>query len=765
MRAESMEVYEMIERKIFEDALNGDSFKKPFLPLTPLQKKEKTLHSSPSSSSTEATESVKSTEVPGGEEAAAVEDLAAHEQGTGSESEGKSTEDQKLVESQPPKPTLPLTKPRSIPRLPSDSYKPCPPLPYVEPPWGGLAEAPYSFEVLKNGGIASVISLNQKSFYVVGRLPACDIALEHPSISRYHAVVQHRRAAEGGSSVGFYVYDLGSTHGTVVNKERVEPNCYHRLKVGHVIKFGGSTRLLILQGPEEDEEAESEFTVTEMKQMNRQHKRLEKRMLGEDSDEEDDAMSESVEQPRKPVGKAASGCSWGIVEDAVEDESEENPYSIEFQEDQEAFYIKDPKKALQGFFDREGEELEYEYDEQGSGTWICRVRLPVTDALGKELVAEVTHAGKKKEAMVQCSLEACKILEARGVLRMEAVSRKRKSKNWEAEDFYDSDEDTFLDRTGAIEKKRLNRMKKAGKIEEKADTYDSLVAKLADLERKLRDIEENLKISGKDSPQAVGEDSLEAFMTDIKMGAAMDSVTRKKLHVESFELKKEQQRLRKLIKIVTPVDLPELKIEIGGQTGDPGAKPRKISVPMFGAMKGGKKFKLKTGTVGILPPKRPEPPSSLFNMKGSQAFEVEEDEEEEAASNKNKPGGRSQDQELELESDPSHISDSSKSRGRNNERALTTLCPEEDKGEGSGAQSLKKQEDHQDLPAEDLSPVITESKDVESQRKPMKKKIYGRRKALLPERYPSGDPDYCVWMPPTGQTGDGRTHLNDKYGY
>lgn len=42
------------------------------------------------------------------------------------------------------------------------------------------------------------------------------------------------------------------------------------------------------------------------------------------------------------------------VEDAVEDESEENPYSIEFQEDREAFYIKDPKKALQGFFDREG---------------------------------------------------------------------------------------------------------------------------------------------------------------------------------------------------------------------------------------------------------------------------------------------------------------------------------------------------------------------------------------------------------------------------
>lgn len=37
-----------------------------------------------------------------------------------------------------------------------------------------------------------------------------------------------------------------------------------------------------------------------------------------------------------------------------EDENEENPYATEFQEDQEAAYLKDPKKALQGFYDREG---------------------------------------------------------------------------------------------------------------------------------------------------------------------------------------------------------------------------------------------------------------------------------------------------------------------------------------------------------------------------------------------------------------------------
>lgn len=55
------------------------------------------------------------------------------------------------------------------------------------------------------------------------------------------------------------------------------------------------------------------------------------------------------------------------------------------------------------------------------------------------------------------------------------MSRKRKKKNWADEDYYDSDDDTFLDRTGTVEKKRQGRMKKAGKLEERPDTYESLV--------------------------------------------------------------------------------------------------------------------------------------------------------------------------------------------------------------------------------------------------------------------------------------------------
>ncbi|NXO01871.1 NADAP protein, partial [Rhinopomastus cyanomelas] len=311
-------------------------------------------------------------------------------------------------------------------------------------------------------------------------------------------------------------------------------------------------------------------------------------------------------------------------EDAEEDEVEDNPIAIDFQDIQDAFYMKDPRKALQGFFDREGEELEYEYDDRGHNSWLCRIKLPVDDASGKQLVAEVLHSGKKKEAMVQCALEACRLLDARGVLRQEAVSRKRKSKNWEDEDFYDSDDDTFLDRTGAVEKKRLNRMRKAGKIEEKPETYDSLVGRGRGLESLW-----GWLLGREVQSQAAAQDSLDEFMTEMKSSSALDSVARKKLHLRSFELRKEQQRLKALIRVVKPAALPELKPRSDSCGGDAEGKPRKVTLPLFGAMKGGSKFKLKTGSLGKLPAKRPDIPERLLNMKDEGPEEEEEEEMEE----------------------------------------------------------------------------------------------------------------------------------------
>ncbi|KFQ48338.1 Kanadaptin, partial [Nestor notabilis] len=505
-------------------------------------------------------------------------------------------------------------------------------------------------------------------------------------------------------------------------------------------------------GPKEDQESESELTVTQLKALRKQQQaKLEKTMLGEDSDEEDEK-----EEKNERSQNTDMSCSWGMGEDAEEDEVEENPIAIDFQDVQDAFYMKDPRKALQGFFDREGEELEYEYDDRGHNSWLCRIKLPVDDASGKQLVAEVLHSGKKKEAMIQCALEACRLLDARGVLRQEAVSRKRKSKNWEDEDFYDSDDDTFLDRTGAVEKKRLNRMKKAGKIEEKPETYDSLVKKLSEAENELSEITEKLKSSGKVHSQPAPQDSLDEFMTEIKSGSTLDSVARKKLHLRSFELKKEQQRLKGLIKLVKPAELPELKPQSGSYGLEAEGKPKKITLPLFGAMKGGSKFKLKTGSLGKLPARRPEIPESLLKTKDDGPEEEEEEEEEEMEEK----------QEI----------DTRNSRASNVEMKITA---EEETGKEANAaddsscnsKNLESLQDGKSLGL--IFPVMKQTseavcKEPEETSEEVKK-ISSSSKAKQPpffsSQYPDDDPDYCIWVPPAGQSGDGKTHLNEKYGY
>merc|ERR1712228_798235 len=60
-------------------------------------------------------------------------------------------------------------------------------------------------------------------------------------ISRRHALVGH------GSSGNLYVMDLGSSHGTFVNKQRLQKKKREVVRDGYVVKFGASTREYIVK--------------------------------------------------------------------------------------------------------------------------------------------------------------------------------------------------------------------------------------------------------------------------------------------------------------------------------------------------------------------------------------------------------------------------------------------------------------------------------------------------------------------------------------
>ncbi|KAK9367540.1 SMAD/FHA domain-containing protein [Lipomyces kononenkoae] len=127
-------------------------------------------------------------------------------------------------------------------------------LQYSEPAEARKPEKSYRFYVFKSGDIVDTLTLDQQPTYLFGRdRTVADVALDHPSCSKQHAVLQYRLVVEEGGMFGEpvdritpFIYDLGSANGTQLNGEKVPVREYVELKEKDMLTFGLSSREYLL---------------------------------------------------------------------------------------------------------------------------------------------------------------------------------------------------------------------------------------------------------------------------------------------------------------------------------------------------------------------------------------------------------------------------------------------------------------------------------------------------------------------------------------
>ncbi|CAG8492183.1 2259_t:CDS:10 [Dentiscutata heterogama] len=531
-----------------------------------------------------------------------------------------------------------------------------PPVPYEKPDWSDISKIDYGFEVIKGGLSVETIDLSSKEFLVLGRLPVCDLSMEHPSISRYHAIIQFNNKGD------IFIYDLDSAHGTRVNKQRISSRNYIRLRVGDQIKFGESTRTYVLLGPEEEQ------------------------------------TQQTIKPPPKPTLET-TGVTWGFAEDA-DDEGEPLVAVAKesWKRDENAYYYKDPKKALRNWLENRGYDMEFESEQEGPGharTFTSRIQLPdVEDAYGP--VYGIGTGSKKRDADRQAAIDACEKLDMLGLLRggQEEAGKKRLQHLLDVED---DDDDSFYDRTG-----QKDRLKSKKPQMQKVETYESLIKQREELMINIEEIRNKIhKAAESETSKTITltDDDLDSYM-DIIRNEIKDESTAN-LETKLQDLLKQEQRLARLIEITKPPDIMQ--------------------------------HDNSSSAVKNLQPINDE--QELSNVK----------ENLESVQTKS----------IEI----SPIIDSEIQEPTVSPQLIESTDPEKS-DEGVTSMIPKKRE----ISQEDLAIDSEKGKKIKALI-PMTPHEYEEQQRKAQELNELEIEDVTIWEPPQGQTGDGRTSLNDKYGY
>ena len=419
-------------------------------------------------------------------------------------------------------------------------------LPYIPDPLTSdpLPSGVFFIEVIKNGSVIQRKEID-KPRITFGRSRDADFPMDHPSLSRYHACLLWN--PKDGPDGCFFLIDLNSVHGTMLNKSKIPGFKPIKLNPGNdIIKLGASSRLFILINTKQTEE-----------------------------EVEDEEQKPKVIE--KPVEKEETGCTWGFKDDMDDEEDEGGSGDVltplgkvlsllqtgtgPGPTQNEHVYSENPHKTLQHWFDSEGYDFEYQVN-YNNGLFKCSLEVPID---GQDVTIDGEASSKKKDALVNVCLRACQILDKAELLfpwqRQKDIKRKKT-------DSSDS-EDEVMDETDQYKLKRAKKLAAKNKVQEILN-FDSLNEKWKEISQELQKMKAKLatlSLSSKATANSKSEsdkkqveeetaDALDEFMKDIDKKDEKSSLNVKieqsKLRLRITDLEKEQQRVERLLKIAKP---------------------------------------------------------------------------------------------------------------------------------------------------------------------------------------------------------------------
>lgn len=628
---------------------------------------------------------------------------------------------------------------------------------YAPPDWDAAPDGmAFTLETMKNGTLVELREVNTKGHYTFGRSDTNDFKLEHPSISRLHAVLQF--SATGDS----FLYDAGSAHGSFLNKQRLKPQVHVPVRVGDMIRFGLSTRLYLFNGPEELRPAEG-------------LSKLQKKQLAAlEAKEKRQAKEAQLAKAQKDAA-LRGGVSWGMAEEAAMEEDLDNVTEVDWRLYSQTHTLTDKQQKLADKIRRQ--ELKI----HNLQTETDRIKAKQSDA--QELTSGQASTMARNEQVIDTVTEEVDDLDevlnesildsivgkrnAKEAIDKKTRKRRRGDDEDDDDDIGDAD-DNFYDRTEGVQRQKqvvpeaLDAATLLGQKEALQTEKARLQLLLAKEEQSASAAEAQHTTHVNNAQQEEEkEDELDAFMGQVAVQLEHDKVGALRQEISELDIK--MQEADRLLKVADPDGYFKSGSRAAEAAKARAQKAMQLEKQQKEAQERRRKEKLATQRLE------------------QEAFVPEEEADDEVVGGPHKLGAPSV--SFAPSQAPAKASATASASAASDASAATSNGAVADPGKGrvteaQGLQIMKPPEGKSGPPSRQtiaarLAAGKAKPVEARSSQQDIQAKVAADLAALTGKVSSYGDdmPDASaniqqdVWKPPQGQRGDGKTSLNDKFGY